>query len=58
MNRWDILVIVGVFLVAIGAALIYIPAGLIVAGIGIVTLGIVGALIDATPKRKGGKSDG
>ncbi|MFZ4773944.1 MAG: hypothetical protein ACOYM3_01185 [Terrimicrobiaceae bacterium] len=47
MNRWDILVIIGIFLIATGAALIYVPAGLIVAGVGMAGLGIAGAMTGA-----------
>jgi hypothetical protein len=43
MNRWDVLVAVGVILLAVGAAMISIPAGLIVAGLGCAGFGAAGA---------------
>jgi hypothetical protein len=51
MNRWDLLVVVGVLAIAIGAGLIYPPAGLIVFGAGLVGIGVVGATVDARSRR-------
>jgi hypothetical protein len=46
MNRWDVLVALGVILLAVGAGLIYVPAGIIVAGAGCVAFGAAGAIVE------------
>lgn len=54
MNRWDLLFLLGVFLLALGAAMLAIPAGVIVAGIGLIVFAVIGARSEPPIKRNGG----
>lgn len=49
MDRFDVLLLLGIALITIGCGLIYFPLGLIAGGAGCIAIALVGARISLTP---------
>lgn len=47
MDRFDVLLLLGIGLVAIGCGLIYFPLGLMAGGAGCITIAVIGARSEA-----------
>jgi len=50
MDRFDVLILLGLLVVSLGAGLIYIPAGIIMFGLSMTGYGIAGAMAKARSK--------